>query len=521
MRDPGRLIGLLDLHGYPILARSEFGVFARWHRHVPDPLDRRRPMFLVAHAWYRVQTQRAPDMEGLLAAIEAALRDPPEDYPEARVRQAALHLDALRAFSLRMAERHEESLALGERVLDRLPPDATLIRGVVEFNMGAVYLRTTDMPRARTYLERAYESTLRSDVPYLILASLGHLGYVVSQTEGIAAARPRLHGAIGFAEESGRSAVPAFAIVLYQLAQVDYLADDLEAALQTLQRAEELTRDERETDIHANVLIHLARVECARGDLERAEARLTAADALAHAHQVKPFATSFEVERARLRRARGGGLPVPGSADETVDPREGWSSPAEAELVLRVQTALERGRRDETAAWAARLRERAGPGRRGVALCVAAIAEAAVATDTRRRWELFAEAMARAARCGYIRPLLEGGAPVRALIEAGLAAAALSGPERSFARDVLGRWPSGSGATPDSLDPLADLLTDKERETLALLTTGRTNQEMAGELFVSVNTVKTHLKRIYAKLDVSTRTEAADRARSLGIGSDA
>jgi LuxR family maltose regulon positive regulatory protein len=41
--------------------------------------------------------------------------------------------------------------------------------------------------------------------------------------------------------------------------------------------------------------------------------------------------------------------------------------------------------------------------------------------------------------------------------------------------------------------------------------------EIAAELFVSANTVRTHLRHIYAKLDTHTRSEAVDRARDLGL----
>jgi DNA-binding NarL/FixJ family response regulator len=52
-------------------------------------------------------------------------------------------------------------------------------------------------------------------------------------------------------------------------------------------------------------------------------------------------------------------------------------------------------------------------------------------------------------------------------------------------------------------------LTPRELDTLAFLTAGMTNREIATELHLSVATVKAHLSSIYPKLDVSNRTEAA------------
>ena len=43
------------------------------------------------------------------------------------------------------------------------------------------------------------------------------------------------------------------------------------------------------------------------------------------------------------------------------------------------------------------------------------------------------------------------------------------------------------------------------------------NQEIASELFVSVNTLKTHLKQIYRKLDVASRRDAVERGRAMGL----
>ena len=64
---------------------------------------------------------------------------------------------------------------------------------------------------------------------------------------------------------------------------------------------------------------------------------------------------------------------------------------------------------------------------------------------------------------------------------------------------------------------LAEPLSEREQAILRYLPTMMSNHEIAGELFVSVNTVKTHLKAIYRKLDASGRREAVQRGRELGL----
>lgn len=61
------------------------------------------------------------------------------------------------------------------------------------------------------------------------------------------------------------------------------------------------------------------------------------------------------------------------------------------------------------------------------------------------------------------------------------------------------------------------VLSDRETDTLRLIAHDLSNQEIADKLFISLNTVKTHLKNIYLKLDVDSRTRAVDKAKKLGI----
>ncbi len=61
------------------------------------------------------------------------------------------------------------------------------------------------------------------------------------------------------------------------------------------------------------------------------------------------------------------------------------------------------------------------------------------------------------------------------------------------------------------------LLTTREREVLTLLARGSTNREIADSLVLGESTIKTHLGRIYAKLEVGSRHQAVGRALELGI----
>ena len=73
--------------------------------------------------------------------------------------------------------------------------------------------------------------------------------------------------------------------------------------------------------------------------------------------------------------------------------------------------------------------------------------------------------------------------------------------------------PAAASAMPGLIDPL----TSREQEVLRLLATGRANRDIAGELVVTIDTVKRHVTHILAKLGAVNRTQAAVRARELNL----
>ncbi len=74
----------------------------------------------------------------------------------------------------------------------------------------------------------------------------------------------------------------------------------------------------------------------------------------------------------------------------------------------------------------------------------------------------------------------------------------------------------------ESFQPDAEMirklgLSQREMDVLQLMASGASNQEIADQLFVSLNTIKTHSSRMFEKLDVSRRTKAIEKARKLNI----
>jgi LuxR family maltose regulon positive regulatory protein len=125
-----------------------------------------------------------------------------------------------------------------------------------------------------------------------------------------------------------------------------------------------------------------------------------------------------------------------------------------------------------------------------------------------------AGALAEAEPEGFIRIFLDKGQPMAQL----LAEAAARGLKLDYAGKLLAAFDAEPRqAEGQSPHPLVEPLSPRELEVLRLIAAGLSNSDISAQLFLALDTVKGHNRRIFEKLGVQRRTEAVARARKLGL----
>ena len=143
--------------------------------------------------------------------------------------------------------------------------------------------------------------------------------------------------------------------------------------------------------------------------------------------------------------------------------------------------------------------------------------------ETEEADALFFHTIKAAAAAGLYQVFVEGGPESGTLLRRAYArAAAPASTDREvlpFVGSLLSRWAAANAGSPPERPSGrgGDTLTARERDVLAMISQGFVNKRVARSLEISPETVKSHVKRIFSKLAVSTRTEAVSRAGSLGL----
>jgi len=530
---------LVERNVEALLGRSEGATLRRWLSALSAESVRDRPRLCLAQAYGAAQSFQLEALEALLDDAERAFAvtgDEPYEDPDGRAVSVLANVPAgiafLRASLARL--RGDAALAAGynRQALAQLGDDEWVMRSFVSWNRAATdWLGGRLGPAERGLAEVLAErrAALQFFAGFLPMRVRYDLGEVQRARGNLDAAVATYRQAL---EEVGKSNQAALTgLVHVGLARVLYERNELAAALDHATRGSALCRQLSVTWPLAVGLATLARIRQAQGDAAVALEVMGEADQIELSPQVITLFNPVPTQRAQLLLAQGdvraaaqwataAGLSPDDEPDYSQEP---------AYLVL-ARVLLAQNHPEPALTLLQRLLDAAASqGRTGSIIEIQALRALALAAcgDHASALGALTEAVTLASRHGYVRVIAGEGAPMHALlaqlpagrpgqqhasgrIDPGYLAALLRACSRA---DAVPPQRRAAAAPPG----LAEPLTDRELEVLRLIAAGKSNQRIAHDLVVALDTVKKHVTHILGKLGAANRTEAAARARQLGL----
>ncbi|GGX23372.1 transcriptional regulator [Streptomyces malachitofuscus] len=447
------------------------------------------------------------DIDGGLTRLHRAQRELAEHDDTADDAAARLSCALLEALAARLAgapDRAEDAARSAAELLDMVPAELLdrhpELTALLLDHLGSVRLWAGHFEEARSALTAVAGLAPGAATALPREDSLGRLALIDCLNGWLGRAERTAREALAETERFGLSPPSGSGVEQLVLAAVAVDRDELGRAESLLGTSAESHPAMRDPVLEAGRALTTARLHLARGDTEAA---LHAVEREVRADVASPWVraeTALVAAAAQLAegRARAAAGLLPEMPDE---------QPACAVGAARVQLAA--GRTEA----AVRLLDRVRPeGRAGPAVTVrAALVRARAADEAGDRAAaraLVARALAQARQEGLRRPFVEAGPWIRPYLAAS--------PHRpATGRPAPRTGPPSRRPTPPP--PVVEELSGRERDVLRRLALTMSTEEIAADLYVSVNTVKTHLKSVYRKLSVNRRNEAVRRARELDL----
>jgi LuxR family maltose regulon positive regulatory protein len=451
---------------------------------------------------------RWTEADALIAAARTALPElPAERRHRAETALATVTLlRARRVGDLGAAVDEASALLHGEGA-----PAGAELEALALMNLGIAEGWTLRLAESEAHLERALALGRRLERPYIEIGCLGALGTVANLSRRLDLAERHTREAVAIAERLGWSTLPIVAVADLNLAAVLIDRGRLDEGERWLQRADPILADAPEPAARVGLRYSQGTLAMARGQHAAALAVFDECERLAEQlrapHFLETVARQWQL-RAQLRL--------------------GDAEPARAALASAGPEITE-------AQWcnlAAHVQLVADEPAGAVAAVEPVLAGRAFAFHTNQVIEaLLIDALARttigereAAERSIERALdlaePQGHVWIWLTVAGARKLLAEHPPHRTahaaYLRALLDHL---DGAGPARVDPeaLADPLNERELTVLRFLPTNLSAPEIGAEMFLSVNTVKTHMRKLYAKLDVHTRAEAVERGRALGL----
>ena len=514
----------------------------------------------LAQAYSAARGFQVEALEALLDDTErafAACGDEPYEDPAGRPTSVLANVPAgiafLRAVLTKL--RGHAALAAGynQQALAHLAEDERLMRSFVRWNQAGVHwldgrlgpaerglaevlaeLRDAGDAVRRpggepTQVFRAVEGGAEFFAGFLAMRVCYELGQVQRAQGNLDAALATYRQALDTAGESSQPLYLGLAHV--GLAQILYERNELTAALDHATRGVTLCRQLAYPPPQATGLAIVARIRHAHGDPNGALEAIGEAGQAGLSPQVIALLNPVPSQRARLLLAQGDVRAVVQWATAAgLRPDDDADYPQEPAYLVLARALLAQDDPGPALTLLQRLLDTAASqGRTSSIIEIQALRALALAAqgDHASAVDALTEALTLGCRQGYVRVLADEGAPMHALL-ARLSAAQKDqlAPARGIHAGYLAALLRASGqadAVPPQQRPTAappgmiEPLTGRELEVLRLLAAGSSNQQIARELFVTLDTVKKHVTHVLGKLGATNRTEAAARARQLGL----
>jgi LuxR family maltose regulon positive regulatory protein len=513
----------LDEHGYEIFYSGRVSTLVNWFRKLPDPIIHNKANRLLLSAWvYFSGTD-----ENVLPLLDAAERllgqTTAQENPGCNDQDEACtkgEIQVIRGFSAMHQGRLHESMHFINQAKQLLPEQGTvkhvapaLLEGVVLYGIG-------DIKMAEKTLLDGVQISIKHNNALAIVYILSGLIRTYTKMGRFQKARNYFHSALDILKERGWDTLDETAFLYMALGEVLREQNDLQASEECYLHAMDLIKYV-EWDTSRVMIKHmLARVKLANGEIEQAKAMLVDVADTEHQDLLFPIFSTIENYRGRINLMLGNASGVDTWLKKNPLQLDGDFDPTiEEHCVILVRILLAQQQFDEAIKWSAKLLPAAEKANR-TAVVIEILVLQSLARHAQGNSQQALATLERAMKLaepeGFMRIFLDEGKPMATLLKRMVD----KGVEKDYADRLLGWFDEHIGTTLQtaiSRAGISEPLSRKENDTLQLLAAGLTNKEIAEQLFVSPNTVKTHLKNIFEKLQVSNRNQAIAKARDLNL----
>jgi LuxR family maltose regulon positive regulatory protein len=537
-RDEQRAAELIEVAAPELHRQRREATVLGWLRALPDPLIASRPMLSVYYAGTLLSV-------GDLAGVEARLRDAERGLAHMQDRPDQSHdgigggdAAAVRRLPGAIAiYRAAQALALGDvaataqyagQALVWMPDEDPLWRGAATGLLGLATWTSGDLETAyRTFAAGLAQLQKAGNIADAIGGAVALADIRVTQGRLGEAQRIYERG-LQLAVDHGAPQLRGTADMYVGMSEIAYARGDLQAALEHLSRSQQQGEHTGFPRHPYRWRLALARIRAAQADwgdaldLLHAAASRYVGDFFPNVWPVAAWQARVWIAQGRLNDARGWAREQHLSAQDDLSYLHEFEHITLARLLL---AQAQRDSADATLREAIDLLERlhtaaeAG-GRTGSEIEILVLLAAAhqLQGDLPAAMTAISRALTLAEPEGYVRVFVDAGQAIAALLKG---MKDVGGRMQAYQYDVLqafGEHVAGQPATfKHHHQPVIEPLSERERAVLRLLRSELTGPEIARELFVSLNTLRTHTKNIYAKLGVSSRRAAVRRADELDL----